>query len=439
MRRRLSCLWLLLAGSCLALPALAAPSNEGLQPYQLVRSLQLVQDRIAGGDHAALPMQGKLLELTDARLRKAATSDFEEPRNFRALLVYGMSGGNPATLRNAVPQLQLDEHDKALAAGVIAYLEGDPGGALKAFERVELEALPEDIFTFIALVKGSLLAREAPDAALVLLDRVRLLAPGTLVEEAALRRSIAITVTTSDADRFARASAQYVARFLHSPYASQFADAFVTGAVALDGAISRNTLVDIVSTMDKERERVIWLRIARGAAIDGLSDLSAFAAVRAKLNAGGSGSTDDPRTLLYSGLSNIAGEPVKELAEKLEKIDRTRLSPGDRMLLDAARTVTSKVVAPPAGIFAATPTQELETPAEAMPVEVVRAVSVGDEEELPLVEGIMPEPEEIEVAPVRQAAAEPSEPEKPDQTDEAIANMRRSIDRIDQLLGIAPL
>jgi hypothetical protein len=36
-------------------------------------------------------------------------------------------------------------------------------------------------------------------------------------------------------------------------------------------------------------------------------------------------------------------------------------------------------------------------------------------------------------------AAKPALPEKPDETDETIANMRRTIDRIDQLLGSAPL
>ena len=38
----------------------------------MVRSLQLVQDRIASGDDAALPMQRKLLEMIDKRLREAA-------------------------------------------------------------------------------------------------------------------------------------------------------------------------------------------------------------------------------------------------------------------------------------------------------------------------------------------------------------------------------
>ena len=45
-----------------------------------------------------MPMQAKLLEMTDARLREADAEDFKDPKNFRALLVYGMSGGNPATV-----------------------------------------------------------------------------------------------------------------------------------------------------------------------------------------------------------------------------------------------------------------------------------------------------------------------------------------------------
>jgi chemotaxis protein MotC len=45
-------------GLALSAMALPCPSHaaETLEPYQLVRSLQLVQDRIASGDHAALPM-----------------------------------------------------------------------------------------------------------------------------------------------------------------------------------------------------------------------------------------------------------------------------------------------------------------------------------------------------------------------------------------------
>ena len=81
------------------------------------------------------------------------------------------------------------------------------------------------------------LADDEPEVAVALLDRARLLSPGTLVEEAALRRSIAIAATLGDTGRFLMASEQYVRGYLRSPYASQFADAFVAGVVTLYAAI----------------------------------------------------------------------------------------------------------------------------------------------------------------------------------------------------------
>src|SRR5690606_9545545 len=96
-------------------PATAGRAENALQPYQMVRSLQLVQDRIAAGDHAAMPMQAKLLEMIDARFRAAGAGDLDDPKNLRALLVYGMSGGNPATIAAAVSHIQMDATDKAVA------------------------------------------------------------------------------------------------------------------------------------------------------------------------------------------------------------------------------------------------------------------------------------------------------------------------------------
>src|SRR5690606_31570829 len=103
-----------------------------LQPYQMVRSLELVQDRIAGGDHAALPMQNKLLELIDARFREADGSEFTERRNFDALMIYAMSGGNPATVAASLEGLSMHEADSAATAGILRYLAGDVAGAREA-------------------------------------------------------------------------------------------------------------------------------------------------------------------------------------------------------------------------------------------------------------------------------------------------------------------
>ena len=370
-----------------------------------------MQDRIAAGDHAALPMQAKLLELADARFRTAAAGDLQEPRNLDALLVYGMSGGNPATVQAAAARVKLDDANQAVVAGVVAYLSGDPVRATAALNDVEPMALPVDLSAFVALVKGSLLAAEEPAKALALFDRARLVSPGTLVEEAALRRSVRIAAATGDAGRFLLASTQYVARFLHSPYASQFADSFVSGVVALHADVGFDRLVEITAMMDAEREKVIYLRIARRAAIDGLSELSAFASARAGKIDGGE--DDDPRAQLYSSLSSLTSESIAAVRDGLERIDRARLSENDRALLDAARTVTREVVAPPPAEDAAQ-----ERPAAAASAAAPPAPSAGP----PAADGTA-------------ASAEPAS----DPTEDAIADPRRKLETIDRMLGDSPL
>ncbi len=432
-----------LAIGLLAAGAPVARAQEALQPYQFVRSLQLIQDRIAAGDQAAMPMQAKLLELVDARLRDAGVDDFKDARNFRALLVYGMSGGNPVTVQAAISRLKLDGQDLAIAKGVINYLNGRPTGAIAALDPVDPMQLPADLGAFVALVKGSLLATDEPAKALVLLDDARLLSPGTLVEEAALRRSIGIAAVQADAGRFALASTQYVARYLYSPYASQFADAFVSGVVALHMAISLDKLADITAMMDPEREKVIYLRIARRAAIDGLTDLSAFASARAEKGRNGMHNQDDPRALLYASLSTVTSDAVDDVRARLGAIDRDKLSEGDRALLDAVRTIAGEVVAPPP---AARPVAAVAAPEADLP---------ADDSGLPPVEGAISERPATQTAaspePARQAepaalvksAARQSNQPAPDlnpsdPTDAAMIKARRQLDLIDQMLGAAP-
>ncbi|MBZ9853650.1 chemotaxis protein MotC [Mesorhizobium sp. CA13] len=432
----------------------AALAQDPLQPYQLVRSLQLIQDRIAVGDHAALPMQSKLLEMIDTRLREADKDDFKDPKNFRALLVYGMSGGNPVTVEAAVSRAAADARDLALARGVIDYLNGRPGEAIEALKPVDPMAEPSDLGAFLALVKGSLLAGDQPAAALVLLDEAKLLGPGTLVEEAALRRSVGIAVAQRDAARFALASTQYVERYLYSPYASQFADSFVSGVIELHMSISQDKLADITSMMDPEREKVIYLRIARRAAIDGLNELSAFASARAEQGRDGNTNQGDPRALLYSSLSTVTSGTIEDVRAKLGKIDRSRLSDGDRALLDAAEAIAGEVVAPPASLPTASP-----APAEVMPSHEPEpaAAQAADAAGLPPVEGAVSE--QPAVAPSGDtAAAAPNAPapddaatvlpasapaaaasiDTSDPTDAAMVKTRRQLDLIDQMLGAAP-
>jgi len=323
----------------------ADASGHGLQPYQMVRSLQLVQDRIAGGDHAALPMQNKLLELIDFRFLNADNNEFAERRNFDALMIYAMSGGNPATVAARLEGLSLDEADTAAITGVLNYLTGDVAGARDAMATIRHWDYPQEVAAFLALVKGSVVANDDARAGMATLDRARLFAPGTLVEEAALRRTLSLAVTAGDAERFMQASEQYARRFLRSPYAAQFAETFVSGVTALRNDLVLGRVEETVSWMTQEQAQTVYLRLARRAAIDGDTKLLSFASQQAA-GQGMQTSAADPRRKLYSSISSVTSEAVEDVLTQLTGLDASQLSTADRVLLEAARMVANEVIAP---------------------------------------------------------------------------------------------
>ncbi|MCO5157665.1 MAG: chemotaxis protein MotC [Aquamicrobium sp.] len=342
-----------------------AARDGGLQPYQMVRSLELVQDRIAGGDHAALPMQKKLLELIDARFRNAQGQEFTERRNFDALMVYAMSGGNPETVAASLGGLSLDEADRAATEGVLSYLGGDVAEARRVMASVDPAAHTQDVAAFLALVKGSVVAGDDVKSGLAMLDRARLLAPGTLVEEAALRRTLALAVPSGDVERFTRAAEQYSRRFLRSPYAAQFAETFVAGILALKDSIDLARVEQAVSWMTQEQARTVYLRLARRAAIDGDTALLEFASRRSTGEAEAEAVSDasDARSELYASISSVTSDSVDAVLDRLIEMDASRLSSADRALLEAARTVATEVVAPVNAHAARPPTEGAQSAA----------------------------------------------------------------------------
>ena len=383
-----------------------------LEPYQMVRSLQLLQDRIADGDHAALPMQRKLIELIDDRLLSTRPSDYEDKRNFRALLVYAMSGGNPRTVASIVTKLPLEGTDARISTGIIEYLRGQPGEAADALKDIDPRDIETEVAAFLALVKGSIVASEDPAQSLAYLDLARVIGPGTLVEEAALRRSIALAVSQHDAERFLRACEQYVRRFLASPYASQFADAFVDGTTDLGTIIDLESVSEIIGAMSQEQGKVIYLRLARRAAIDQLTDLLQFARSGLEKLAVEVGNEDDPRAVLYSTVATVTTEDVDAVRARLESIDSRRLSAGDRMLLDAAFQVLDEV--------------------SVLPDETIKPASIA-----PMAEPKMPM---ADAAPEAAAsnktidAASPELPQDGNESDAFIADTRSKIQSIDEML-----
>ena len=204
-----------------------------------------------------------------------------------------------------------------------------------------------EIGPYITLVAANVMASMNDVAALELFDWARLIAPGTLVEEAALRRSLFIAAQKNMVDEALHYAQLYARRFINSPYAGQYADLVVDLVLLNYEKVGDEGLSEILSFMDRPRKREIYLRIARKAAISGLRELAVFASDKAETLLGINDKTPQAMAELYSGMAKIPTDGVDGALESINSLSGARLSRRDRALREAARVVANEVVRKP--------------------------------------------------------------------------------------------
>lgn len=347
--------WLLAAGQ--------AEAQSDLPPAKILRSLQFVQDSVVMGDHSARDMQKFLLSAFDTTLRTSDMSVFSDTKNADAALIYIMSGGNPATLNYLVAKDVQGYFDSRVVNVLQKYLSGRGGLVDKVVSDLIPEYRNNRLGPYLMLIAGNIAYTKDPAAALPFFDDARLSAPGTIIEEAALRRSIMATMQLKQPQKGMVYARKYAVRFLHSPYASQFADLFVSLAIDSFGPVTTKDIGEIAELMDAERAQEIYLRIARQASLQGKMELAQFAAEKANGIAEDTGDTTrEPLSKLYSGLSDISGQDVLAAQEKLASIPESELSPRDLALRNAAKTIAEQIMQPPS-LAAATTVSSSSGPA----------------------------------------------------------------------------
>lgn len=323
--------------------------KEALAPYRLVRSLQFIQDSVVMGDHSAMEMQRYLLGLVDSRLRQADQQVFDDPRNVDAALIYAMSGGNPETLEILAVKDKFGNFDNEITTVLRAYLNGQGAMNKETLAKVVKVYRDTEIGPYISLVAANVAVATNQNAprALKLFDWARLTSPGTLVEEAALRRSLFISARFNLVDDALKYAQLYARRFINSPYAGQYADLLVDLVVGNYEKVGEERLNAILTFMDRPRKREVYLRIARKAVITGLRDLAIFASEKADALSTGEDATPEALAELYSGMARIPTEGVDEVLEAINALPARRLSRRDRALREAARIVAAEVLRKP--------------------------------------------------------------------------------------------
>jgi chemotaxis protein MotC len=344
---------LLMVLSLVATRALAEPASPSNEPYELVRSLQAVQDGIANGDTAAHGSHIALIRQIGEKFLAADPAVWSNPQNGQAVVIYLLSGGAPQVVRK-LPRDKINV-DAKLFDGALAYVEGRQDEARDLLKDVKPRTISSGMGGQVALVQGALFARSEASLAIERLDDARLLLPGTLVEEAALRREILLVGQAEDFDKFEFLTLAYIRHYRNSVYAGDFWQRFSTGLTQSSLALDDRRFARVAALLEQVERASrlkLYLVIARGALVRGKLTVARLAGERA-LTLSTDATPDRERAHFYRGASRALTDEYDGGFAELKALDRSKLSERDVLLLNATLQLALDVRKPIGSVSAA--------------------------------------------------------------------------------------
>lgn len=300
-----------------------------------VDELFLMQDAAAHGVKDAEVQQKQMLIKLEKRLSLLVELGSAE---LSAIVTgYVLSGGNPLLAETLAKKLEQDTSERSLLEGAAFLMRGHYADAQQRFTNVSLDQLPHRTSGRVSLAMA--LMEDTPLERQRLLSRSMAEMPGTLIEEASLRRSAIFYADQQDNVAFWSRLKRYERRFPESLYAKAFwNDVMIRIANwrESDGArFDPSPLDDILSTKSAEERRRLYLDLARKSATANNASLAEFAAARV-LRLSSPGMPESHPAALYNSLYAITGEAHARAFESLKRVQRDFLLPHERILLEAA-------------------------------------------------------------------------------------------------------
>jgi chemotaxis protein MotC len=331
-------------------PAVAQTTNgSDKKPFELVRELQVFQDQAVLKSKSARAQQTDFIAKVAAQLTSFDASAWADRRNARAAVIYVLSGGDPRVLSKLLGSGAALGVDDQLVKGALAYGERRDTEATQLLDGVDLESLDRSVGGHVALVRALLVAKSDPRKAIALLDRARIIAPGTIVEEAALRRQAILAAKVGDLDAFEALSSQYFRRFASSiferSFERQFAKEIVSKSYAAD-AKRLPKLEKLLRGLSEMQRRETCLAIAEeGIAIADV-EIVRFVARIAGMDAKAQ-PLEAMRMLLFEAAAVIATPDYEQGRMALRLVDKSKLGAREEGLLYAATAVADEISRPP--------------------------------------------------------------------------------------------
>jgi chemotaxis protein MotC len=320
----------------------------------LVDELRGIQLRIAQGDKAAYPAQLSQLKTIGAAIATTIPETWKTKREADSLVSYILSGGSLANVEPLLKGDALIESERSLARGALAYVTNHETNAITLLKEADLTTLDARLAGEVAFARSVLETKRDAKAAVDLLDWARLVEPGGLVEEAALRREIALLADAKDMSRLTVLTRQYVSRFAASLYAPDFLRD-LAGAIArlglVDDPADYKLLSSAVAALPPDSRREFLLNLAKSGVISARFVAAASAATEA-LESSKADSPEAMRARLYLAASRLFSDAYDAAIADLKTLSVSELDRTDASLLTAARKVAVELrVAPDLNVF----------------------------------------------------------------------------------------
>lgn len=333
--------------------AAVTPLNpiSSIPPYRFMRMMSALQDDIARGSQQALEAQSALSRRAAEVFAGAPPETWTETRNVRALLQYALSGAEPRVLGPALSQVPENHGFGTLLDGAEAFNEGRRGDAMRYLGSINMANVDPGVRGSLHLALAALTVGESTDTALAHLADARAIAPGSLVEEAALRRSVLIASETDNAELLLALTDRYLRKFRTSVYAGNFRQRLASALTRMsfirdvDGFARLDSMLSVMTPGGRTE---LYLLIARSALEFGEPIAAAAAARRASADAPAD-SLDAARASLYEAAALVVDSRHSTRARQiLDEMNASILPAPDAALRIAALRVAEGVTRLPA-------------------------------------------------------------------------------------------
>jgi chemotaxis protein MotC len=346
--------WRRLTLAALALLAPTVAFADQTKISDLVDELRRIQFKVARGDKAAYPAELDQLKTIRSAIATASPETWKNKREVDSLVIYILSGGALADIGPLLKGDAVLESERSLARGAVAYVTSHEADAIALLGRTDLTALDARLAGEVAFARSVLETKRDAKVAVDLLDWARLLAPGGLVEEAALRREIALLAEARDMSRLAIMTRLYITRFGVSLYAADFLRD-LAGAIARLGLADEPANYKLISSalaaLPPDDRREFLLNLAKSGVVNGRFVAAASAATEA-LESSKADSPEAMRARLYLAASRLFSDAYDAALADLRALPTAKLDRADVSLLSAARKVAAEVrIVPDLNVF----------------------------------------------------------------------------------------